>query len=407
MSREIVLPPLEPWQSEVFKAMDSSRSSGRVFVIKARRQCGKSILAIVMLIKFSLEERSVSVCIEPTQAQSRRVFKQIVDCLQGSGAIESSNSTLLSIQFVNGSEILFKSAEQKDGLRGFSVSGLLVIDEGAFIPADIYSILYPCTDANNAPILVISTPLFQSGDFYDLYVRGLQNDSRVKSFDWSRFDTSKYLSKEKLEYYRMTVPPLKFRSEYLGEFITEGSYIFGDIGRCVGGYSDRTPVYCGIDWGSGNGGDFTVITFMDDSRCVTRIESFRNVDAVVQIERISQMLNGMPTLKTVQVEMNSIGRIFYENLRRNTKVPIRQFVTTNDSKRTIIERLIAAFQKGDITVPDDDELLRELQHYAMEKTQKGYTYNGADGVNDDYVMSLALCYDLAYKSAGKYSISFV
>lgn len=402
MIKEIVLPKLEIWQKDVFDKMEDSRGSGKRYVVKARRQVGKSILAIVLLIKFSLEQKCINVCVEPTQAQSRRVYKQIIDCLEGSGVIKSANATLLSIEFVNGSEILFKSQEQRDALRGFTVSGLLVIDEGAFITTDIYNILYPCCDAHNAPILIISTPLFMDGEFYKLYS---STSPLISAFDWSKYDTSKYLSNEKLEYYKQTISALKFRSEYLGEFISEGSYIFGDFLNSI-----KDPIgfpYCaGIDWGAGNDGDYTVLTLMDRGGNVTNIFSFKKMDSVKQVEEIAKILEDYKIL-VAQVEMNSIGRIYYDQLKRKTKTTLIKFNTTNDSKRTIIENLSSAFQTDSIGIIDDKELIRELQHYAMEKTSKGYTYNGANGVNDDYVMSLALCYDVCKNRKGISSLSLV
>ena len=410
MVKEIILPDLEPWQREVYDGMEGSRNSGKRFIVKARRQCGKSILAIVMTIKFSLEKKGVSVIIEPTQAQGRRVYKQIIDCLDGSGCIESANSTLLTITFTNGSEILFKSCEQDtDALRGFTVSNLLVIDEGAFVPSDTYNILYPTTDAHNAPILIISTPLFMNGEYYNLYMEGLGDSDMVNSYDWSKYDTSKYLSNDKLEYYRRTVAPLKFKSEYLGQFIAEGSYTFGDIMKSVDDEKKRgLPVYGGIDWGTGaDEGDFTVLTLMDDDMNVTEIQAFKNLDSVEQIDRIARTLNAYPTLKRVQVEMNSIGRVFYEHLKKKTKVTLKEFTTTNETKRRIIEQLIEAFNTEEITIYYDEELIRELQHYAVQKTGKGYTYNGADGVNDDYVIYLALCYDTAKKKNNAFQIKLI
>ena len=217
---KLILPKLEEWQQDVY---DAIKPEGGIYVIKSKRQIGKSCLAAVLLIEMAFKKVCISVIVEPTQAQSRRLYKQIVNMMEKSGLIKSANSQLLTIEFTNGSELLFKSAEQKDALRGFTVSGWLIIDEAAFIDDDIFEILFPTTDANNAPILIISTPLFCSGQFYELYTRGINGDSRIMSFNWSLYDTSKYLPKEKLEYYRNTLSPLKFRSEYLGEFIAEGS----------------------------------------------------------------------------------------------------------------------------------------------------------------------------------------
>lgn len=405
---QIIFPPLEIWQKVVYDDIHNAKGSGDIYVVKSKRQVGKSCLAALLLIEYALKEKCISVVVEPTQAQSRRLFKQITDMMSKTGLVKSANSQLLTMEFSNGSEILFKSAEQRDALRGFTVSGLLVVDEAAFIPDPIFEILYPTCDANNAPILVISTPLFCSGEFYNLYTRGMNGDKHTKSYNWSEYDTSKYLSKEKLEHYRETISSLKFKSEYLGEFISEGSYIFGDINGCI--YSTRAdnvkPVYAGIDWGAGNGGDFTVLMLMDRNGVITDIYAFNDLGPVEQINKLAAIISSKPSIKTVCVEMNSIGTIYYDMLKKAIKTDIRKFTTTNDSKRDIIEQLITAFQTQKIGIPYDEELILELQHYTMEKTTKGYTYNGADGVHDDYVMALALVYD-TYKKKRDREFSFV
>ena len=110
--------------------------------------------------------------------------------------------------------------------------------------------------------------------------------------------------------------------------------------------------------------------------------------------------------------------IFYQyNLSDSEFVDIKPFAIKrpyiiyptriSDAEKNHI-KLIEAFNTGDITIYYDEELIRELQHYAVEKTAKGYTYNGADGVNDDYVISLALCYDTAKKkNNNNFQIRFV
>lgn len=405
---EIILPRLEKWQKDVYVRMADSRGSGKTFIVKAKRQCGKTILAEVILIKFALESKCTSIVIEPTQNQSRRVFRQIKNLLGNSKVIKSANETLLTMEFVNGSEILFKSAEQEDNLRGMTCTGVLVIDEGAFIKDDIYEILYPCTDANSAPILIISTPLFMTGEFYNTYERGMQKKPNIEVFNWSEYDTSKYLSKEKLEEYRDKLSPTKFRSEYLGEFIVEGSYIFGDLTKCIlKGKAQKPAKYGGIDWGNGNGGDYTAFTLMNEDGEVTEIFSFNNLEPTLQIERITEIIKEHKELKTIIVELNSIGNVYFSMLKRKIQgVSILGFTTTNDTKRNIIENLIAAFQQDKIKIINDTELLIELQHYAIEKTNKGYTYNGADGYHDDFCISLALCYKAYKESLGAFEIRF-
>lgn len=408
MGFKVKFPKLEEWQEPVFE--DFKAKLFDIQCIKAKRQVGKSILAEVCVLYMACNNNdSISAIIEPTLSQSRRVYKQILKSIGGDSSpiVKTANSTLLEIEFTNGSQIILRSAEQKENLRGLTIkSGVLVIDEAAFIQEDIFEILYPTVDANRCPILIISTPLFMSGEFYEKYIEGTGGRSTiVKSYNWSEYDTSKYLSEEKLEYYRNHLSPLRFRSEYEGEFIAEGSYIFGSINEIISEFSTSKPLYGGLDWGNGGENDFTVLIFLDEQARVTAIHSKNNLSPTLQIEYFAEIIN-RDTPKGVQVELNSIGTVYYDMLQGKTSTYIQGFNTDNSSKRRIIEQLIMAVQKHEIEIPNDPELIRELQHYNMEKTKTGYTYNGADGVHDDYVMALALAYDAYLNSIGGFSISF-
>ena len=301
---EIIFPKLHKHQRVVYDAVINDDGAGDIYVVKSKRQCGKSFVASLILIYFSLNKKdTISMIVEPTLNQSRRIFKDIVKMLEGSGIIKNANQSLLSIDFINGSEIIFKSAEQYDAIRGYSVSGILIVDEGAFIVDDVYEILFPVRDAHNSPMLVISTPLFCDGYFYRLFT-----SMNSKSYDWCAYDTSMFLSDEKLEQYRNTLSDLKFRSEYLGQFITDGGYVFRNITNCVLSDSivNGEPVVCGIDWAVGNDGDDTVLSLLDANANAVEFIRLNNMSPVEQIDTIVNKLNTLPTLKKVVVEQNSI-----------------------------------------------------------------------------------------------------
>ena len=401
---EIIFPKLHKHQRVVYDAVINDDGAGNIYVVKSKRQCGKSFVASLILIYFSLNKKdTISMIVEPTLNQSRRIFKDIVKMLEGSGIIKNANQSLLSIDFINGSEIIFKSAEQYDAIRGYSVSGILIVDEGAFIVDDVYEILFPVRDAHNAPMLVISTPLFCDGYFYRLFT-----STNSKSYDWCAYDTSMFLSDEKLEQYRNTLSDLKFRSEYLGQFITDGGYVFKNISNCVLSDSDITgdPVCVGIDWAVGNDGDDTVLSLLDANANAVDFIRLNNMSPVEQIDTIVKTLNSIPTLKKVVVEQNSIGNVYLDMLKHKFRRHsiITKFNTTNESKRRIIEQLATAFQNENIHIQNDRELINQLQHYAVEKTKTGYTYDG-QGAHDDYVMSLAMAYD-ALTAKSNYCVSF-
>lgn len=410
---EVKIGKMYPWQKPVYEAVTSDDGAGRRYLTVAKRQVGKSIVAEYILLTYSLRRAgSISCCIEPTQSQCRRVFKQIVNAIGGTSSpiIASANATLLEIEFTNGSQITFKSAEMDESaLRGLTVvHGVLVIDEAAFIEKDVFEILYPVVDATNSPVLLISTPLFCSGEFYETYERGMKGDPMVRVFDWSEYDTSALLPPEKLEYYRQTLSPLKFQSEYLGRFIREGSYLLGqDFLKCVKGYSTKPPVYGGIDWGA-HGTDSTVLILMDENKAVTHIKRWTDVDSVDLIDMIAVEINRFPSLQSVQVEENSIGDVYFDMLKRKVKKGLlKKFLTTNDSKRRVVERLISEIQTQVITLPNDAEVIKQMQHLGATKTPGGkLKYEGMDGVHDDIPMCMSICLDLFKEGNKKFTIGF-
>lgn len=412
----IKFPSLYEHQEDVFAAIKEDQGRGKTYVVKSSRQKGKSILAITVALYYAFRNgNSISVIIQPTLGQCRRVFKQMLKAIggDGGGLVKSANATLLEIELINGAQIIFKSSEQRDALRGLTVkNGILILDECAFLPDDIIEILLPLVDANRCPILAISTPLFESGFFYEKYIEGLTENDFVQSFDWgenSKYDFSALISPAKLEYYRKTLAPLKFRSEYLGEFLTDKSFVFGDFSLRYG-VSNKPPVYAGLDFATGNNekDDYTCLTFMDEDRKVVDIRFWKVVDPLDMIDQIGGIVNTMPTLKVLHLEKNSIGSVYLSALKRvvKNKAILKEFITMNESKRRIIEQLIEAFAKGLITITKDERLIRQLQGYAVEKLKTGITYNAMPGFNDDAVISLALAYDAAQKPAGKMKVRF-
>lgn len=391
---------LTEWQEEVFKRFIANPTN-TILVVKAKRQVGKSICLQQLALYQSLNHKGHSVMIvSPTMPQSRRLFKELLDLLYGTGAISKKNESLLEIEFINGSKIYFKSAEQGDNLRGFNCN-LLILDEAAFIEDDVFTLLQPATDAKNADIIMFSTPMFEDGFFYEYYMKGLTGMSNVISIDWCDFDTSRFLSPEKLEQYRHQLPKLRFQTEYLGQFISASENgVFQNFNNCIYPYKPKQGeiMKAGIDWAA-DGQDRTVVTTMTAGTChMTDILILENENANTAVKKIGDFLIANH-VNEVEVEKNSIGAVYRDLLAKEIGdlINIKVFQTTNDSKRRIIERLATAFQTGTISIVKNDVLLSELTTYRVEKSGKqgSITYNAERGHHDDTVMSLAICYHLA------------
>jgi len=411
-TREIILPKLEIWQQEAYEQIANQKGSGKIFTIKSGRQRGKNFLINTLLLSYSLMyPGGISILIEPTIAQCGRVYNQIKASLEQWRLLKSWNGTSLTLTFSNNAQIIFKSAEQKDALRGLTCSNILIFDEAAFIPDDIIEILLPLTNVNKCPVLYTSTPLFADGYFYKMYMRGLDKRTNATSFDWNLndYDMSKYLPQEQLDFYKQNYSELKFKTEILGEFVTDGGGVFNNYKNCIGEPSTKDVFSIGVDWATGAGRDATVATLMNHEGEVVKMIEIINKTPTAQVKELAKIINRAGGCKKVMVEMNSIGSIYYDMLLNllNDKTILVGFNTTNASKRRIIEQLAAAFQSNEITIPDTPNLNKQLASFVIKKTKSGgYTYeNFTDSIHDDYVMSLAICYE-AYLTGGSSNVAF-
>ena len=395
-----------PHQLAVHRALNYAYRSGKVYVVKARRQVGKSILVEQELLRFAINfARTTNACVSPTLSQARKVFQDIIDCICDSGVVKKKNETLLEIELINGSRIFFKSAEQRESLRGYTISGILCIDECAFISDDIFNTVIPWCNVHKAPILLTSTPKFKEGFYWSYWNLGLDPDNEnVQSFDFNDFDTSMLLAPDKLEEYRKILPSGQFRTEYLGEFLDADGIVFQGFKECVGFSESYQKLYVGIDWGTGNGEDSTSISVLNERCEQVFYFNFNDKNTTSQIEFISEFLNRhRGVIKLVVPELNSIGTPMTELLRGKCPwVKIEGVTTTNTSKCDMVNALQVAFEQGKIKILDEERQLRELSMYEAQfnpKT-KNITYNAPRGHHDDTVIALGLSLT-AYSTANK------
>lgn len=402
--------------------MKDAFHSGRIFVVKSKRQVGKTTMAENILLKVAIEHnRTLSCLVEPTLDQARRVYKEMVKAIDETPVIKRKNDSLLELELINGSTIIFKSAEQRDNLRGFTVTGILVVDECAFIQDDIFDILQPTTDVHSAPILLISTPKLKQGFFYRYYSAGLSGDNpNIVSIDFNQYDTSFLLPKDKLEQYRTMMPKAQFTTEYLGNFLDSDSILFSNINECVSTPTQGwNELYVGIDWGSGAGGDYTSVCGFNERKEMVFIDYFNDKSTFEQARYIADLLalNG-GKVKNVLAESNSIGTpmiaLLKDELDKRNKRDISHlvtpFVTTNSEKVRLVNQLQVALEQKAVTLLDDRGLLVQLSAYEATYNPKtnNVSYNAPQGLHDDNCISTMLALDALEggRRTGVYTLGF-
>lgn len=390
---------LFPWQRAVHEGLlKNGVGSGHIHVVKSKRQVGKTQLIIGELLFFGINNpKTTNGCISPTLNQSRKIYKDILRAIESSGVLAKKNDSLLELTFINGSVIIFKSAEQKDNLRGFTFTGLLCIDEAAYINNDVFSIIKPSTDVWKCPMLITSTPKFRLGFFFELFEKGNTGYPNISSYDFNDYDTSVLLSKEALEMYRKMLPKNQFLTEYLGEFLDSDSSVFSGFKECIRSQinTDFSHIYVGVDWGNGTNNDDTVICGLNERGEQVFLEYFNNKNTTEQIEYMYSYLKPfMPKIRNILCECNSLGKPLTELLRNkiNKSGLVQDWITTNESKARLVSGLQVAFEQKQITLMDDDKQTAELSMYEASYNLKtgNVSYNAPNGGHDDICIGLML-----------------
>ena len=412
------------YQQAVINEVKDAKGSGKTVVVKSRRQVGKSVLIANLLLYYAINYKGTkNYVLSPTLKQGKNIYKTIINAISGCGIIKSKNATDLFITLINGSSISIKSAEQKESLRGETCTGILCIDECAYISSEVYNIVKPWCDFHKAVTLMVSTPFVKSGFFWEYYNHGLNREYNCVSIDWSdekyQDDMDFILPPSKLEEYRKLLPKNVFLTDYLGIFIDDDGTVFTDFKKCINKneIKDSDKLYLGVDWAAGVESDDTVVVAFNQYGQQVYLDYFNKLTPTQQIDRIEKFIVQYKNqIAVVQTELNSLGTPLTDFLKNRSqlKTIINKFVgfnTTNQSKNAIVQNLQLAFEQKEIEILEDEKQSRELATYTAEYNAKtrNVSYNAPNGLHDDICIAMMLAYD-AYKNGkiiGNYNISVI
>lgn len=401
-------------QQEIYDAIDNPKT--RVVVANMSRQIGKSVIAEVLLIQSLFFEtrtnRRFSAYISPTFSQGRKVYSELVGLLEPTGYIKKANAATLSIEMKNGNKLQFFSMESPTAIRGYTICGLLVLDECAFFPdvlpdgGDAWSnIILPITKARRPKILAISTPNGKRGMFYDLYLRAKNGESGFKLVEATIYD-DELVTKEQIEEIKKSVSPLGFRQEFLIEFLDDAITVFPGFTECfdTDSYSGGR-CWMGID-PSTVGEDDTIVSVINDRNEVRQYKIDGDLDTKYRL--IADKINELNPVGAY-IESNSIGEAFYNEIRKLVRRPssFMKFTTTNQTKKEYISKVAVAIANKEIHFEKSNSLLySQFGTYTFQLTKAGnVTYSAKNGAHDDCISSLGLCLqardDMSYLGRAK------
>ncbi len=154
-----------PWQADLLYA-NAQRT-----LLLCCRQSGKSTVTAVLALHEALyHPPALVLLLSPSSRQSQELFRKIVSQYRAfQHPMPSGQESALRLELTNGSRIISLPSKEET-IRGFSGVRLLVIDEAARVPDELYFAVRPMLAVSGGHLVALSTPWGRRGWFYDAWI---------------------------------------------------------------------------------------------------------------------------------------------------------------------------------------------------------------------------------------------
>ena len=222
LANKIGLEP-EPWQELVL------RSRYPRVLLNCHRQAGKSTIAGLLAVHVALyQPGSLILLLSPAQRQSQELFKKAIHAYRALGRpVPPETENRLALELENGSRIVSLPGQEAT-VRSFSNVKLLVVDEAARVPDELYFSVRPMLAVSRGRLVAMSTPFGRRGWWYEAHRSEAEFERyEVKATECPRISQA-FLDEEKA-----TLGDWWFNQEYLCEFMDAATSAFAleDIER--------------------------------------------------------------------------------------------------------------------------------------------------------------------------------
>ena len=207
---------LDKWQRDLLL------SNEQKVILNCARQAGKSSLTAVLALHHALyNPGALELVISAGYRQATEFFRKVTGFYQQLGRpVPSDAENKHTLELRNKSRIVSLPCSGQT-IRGFSAPSLIVIDEAAQTPDDVYDALTPMLAVSGGRLILLSTPWGRRGFFFREWQEGK---------GWLKLkitaEECPRISKEWLEDRRAFMSEWKFKQEYMAEFGENAAGVF-------------------------------------------------------------------------------------------------------------------------------------------------------------------------------------
>ena len=396
--------PLWPWQSDV------ASSDARYRCILAGRRAGKSRLLAVLSTWTAMTKPGASVVIVSVgEVASLRVLADVAALCRSpllAGSVVDELKSVVTL--TNGSKIESYPASMRQ-IRGVGAD-LLIIDEAAFVPRDIWSAAYPSVADRvraGARVVLASTPWpIADSWFREWHQRGLDGDPNVASW-WCSSSANPNIGDAELADMRSGMSAEEYEREIEARWTSEqGAYLSADeIDGAVADYPLLSPevvaarnawdrwterrersytATAGVDWGFARDAQaVALVSALNDGGLnpgdlvyfVPFLEQRFGCPYGEWVDRLERIADAYG-VAVVASEVNGVGAAPTATLRdrlhqRALGTVVAPVWTDNRRKQAGFGQVKLMLQGGVLVLPREPELLRQLRSLTFERTDAG------------------------------------
>jgi len=238
------LPP-DPWQRDVLLCPH------RQILVNCNRQAGKSTAAAALGLHTALyQPGSLTLILSRGIRQSMECFRKILDAYNAlNRPTPPVAESLTKLELANGSRIVCLPGKE-DTVRSFSAVALLIIDEAARVPDDLYRAVRPMLAVSQGRLIAVSTPFGLRGWWSQEWHHGGAAWHRVR-VPWTECPR---IAKDFIDSERKSMGDSWVKQEYECSFESLEGLVYPDFDTQVAVDFDPPPGKWvgGIDWGFRN-----------------------------------------------------------------------------------------------------------------------------------------------------------
>lgn len=378
---EFVRPFLYPVQ---FAAIyDPARYS----VIEASTKAGKTWGCVVWLAEQALTAGRPGRqfwWVAPTYAQAKIAYRRMKAALTGEVVVP--NESELTLTFITGAVVWFKTGEKPDALYGEDVYAA-VVDEASRCREEAWHALRSTLTHTKGQVRIIGNVKGRKNWAYTMARRAQSGaqDMAYHKLTWRDAVAAGIMDVAEVEDARRQLPDNVFRELFETEPSDDGGNPFGldAIRACVVPELSLLPV-AAWGWDLGKHQDWTVGVALDRNGAVCKVVRFQLPWRETR-RRILIETAGRPAM----VDSTGVGDPIVEDLQAEPGANFEGFGFTSRSKQQLMENLAVAIQARQISLTEGI-LLNELEAFEYEFTRTGVRYSAPEGLHDDCVCALAL-----------------